>query len=180
MPSAGSAPDLAIVVKPADWEDKRTYDILANHFNFFTALEVNSTFSEPPTLDSYVKGLQGPNSTVFTARDSNSAILLGCGALRTFPDGIKGHDGRPVADAGEVRAMYTLPTARGRGVGAQILRRIELVAKEAGLHRLYLETGLLEGYAPARSLYAKAGFVECAPFGRYSEHPDLFCMLKEL
>jgi len=45
------------------------------------------------------------------------------------------------------------------------------VARERGCRRVSLETGTMAAFAPARSLYASAGFEPCAPFGDY--HPSL-------
>jgi hypothetical protein len=47
--------------------------------------------------------------------------------------------------------------------------RGELVAIGA-LKRL--ETGVHEAFAPARSLYASAGFAPCEPFGDYRQSPN--------
>jgi putative acetyltransferase len=37
----------------------------------------------------------------------------------------------------------------------------------AGISRLGLETGSMEAFAPARSLYAGVGFEPCEPFADY-------------
>ena len=44
-------------------------------------------------------------------------------------------------------------------------------ARKRGLGGLWLETGSEEFFAPARRLYARAGFVECGPFGSYRPDP---------
>jgi putative acetyltransferase len=41
-----------------------------------------------------------------------------------------------------------------------------------GVHRLSLETGSMAFFAPARSLYRSAGFVDCPPFGTYRPDPN--------
>jgi putative acetyltransferase len=40
------------------------------------------------------------------------------------------------------------------------------------MSRLSLETGSWAYFAPARALYERHGFVECAPFGEYREDPN--------
>jgi putative acetyltransferase len=40
------------------------------------------------------------------------------------------------------------------------------------MSRLSLETGSWAYFAPARTLYARHGFVECAPFGDYRPDPN--------
>lgn len=74
------------------------------------------------------------------------------------------------AEEGEVKSMHTAEALRGRGFGAAMLAHIIGAARQAGLTRLWLETGSFDYFAPARAMYAKAGFVECAPFGDY--RPD--------
>jgi putative acetyltransferase len=46
------------------------------------------------------------------------------------------------------------------------------VARAEGWRRLSLETGSMAAFAPARSLYAAAGFTPCAPFGDYHASPN--------
>jgi len=41
------------------------------------------------------------------------------------------------------------------------------VARQRGFRRVSLETGSTPAFAPARSLYASAGFELCGPFGDY-------------
>ncbi len=38
----------------------------------------------------------------------------------------------------------------------------------------------MEGFAPARALYARFGFVECEPFADYVEDPYSVFMTREL
>jgi putative acetyltransferase len=54
------------------------------------------------------------------------------------------------------------------------------VARQRGFSRVSLETGAMAAFAPARSMYAKAGFTECAPFGDYFFSPNSTCMTLSL
>jgi putative acetyltransferase len=64
----------------------------------------------------------------------------------------------------ELRKMYFLPAARGRGVGATLLRRLLAEAAASGFARCYLET--LASMTRARALYEAAGFrAIAAPLG---------------
>lgn len=56
----------------------------------------------------------------------------------------------------ELRKMYFLPQARGRGWGERMLTRCLAAARELGYGRCYLET--LTGMDSAMRLYAKMGF----------------------
>lgn len=46
------------------------------------------------------------------------------------------------------------------------------VARERGHHRLSLENGSTPPFAPARALYASAGFEPCGPFADYPPSPS--------
>ncbi len=100
-------------------------------------------------------GLRHPSITFFAAR--SDGVLLGVGALKVLEDG-----------DGELKSMHTLAESRGSGVGAAILERLVQEARTRGLSRVSLETGSMEAFAPARRMYARAGFVPCEPFGGYS------------
>lgn len=91
---------------------------------------------------------------------TGGAVLLGVGAL-------KRHDER----LGEVKAMRTAPSARGRGVAAALLAHLLDLARTDGLAAVALETGSQDHFAPARRLYARHRFVECGPFADYRPDP---------
>lgn len=77
-------------------------------------------------------------------------------------------DGRVVGGAGiapleggdgqtaELRKMYFLPEARGKGMGEKLLAHNIGVAKDLGYARIYLET--LTGMDAAQRLYERLGF----------------------
>jgi putative acetyltransferase len=87
--------------------------------------------------------------------------LVAVGALRRLSD-----------VHGEVKSMHTAEAARGRGIGAALLRHIIAQAESRGMTRVSLETGAWPYFAPARALYARHGFVECPPFGDYQPDPN--------
>jgi putative acetyltransferase len=65
----------------------------------------------------------------------------------------------------ELRKMYFLPEARGKGTGEALLRHCLVVAKGLDYHTCYLET--LTGMDQAIHLYIKLGFKPlCSPLGR--------------
>jgi ribosomal protein S18 acetylase RimI-like enzyme len=59
--------------------------------------------------------------------------------------------------------VAVLPGARGRGVGQALLAAVETRARALGCCKVTLE--VREDNAPARRLYARAGFVDSAPEG---------------
>jgi len=107
--------------------------------------------------------LSAPSITFWTAREDGD--LLGCGALKLL-------DTAPgAARDGEIKSMRTTAGARGRGVATLLLGHILEDARARKLERIYLETGTEEYFAPARRLYARNGFTECAPFADYTLDP---------
>ncbi|HEX8167285.1 MAG TPA: GNAT family N-acetyltransferase [Beijerinckiaceae bacterium] len=82
----------------------------------------------------------------------------GCGALKVG-DGI-----------GEIKRMWTAPSARGLGIARKVLRALEAKAREIGLRRLRLETN--RALAEAQALYRREGYAEVAPFNAepYAHH----------
>lgn len=86
-------------------------------------------------------------------------------------------DGGPVGCGGvavaggsaEVKRMYVRPRARGRGVAAALLARLEDEARGRGATRLALETG--DAQLAAIRFYERAGFTRCAAFGEYATMP---------
>lgn len=100
----------------------------------------------------------------FAAREGET--VLGVGALA-----IQG-------DYGEVKSMFTSDAARGKGVGAALLRMIEDTARDEGLIALKLETG--DELAAACRLYERHGFSRCGAFGDYVEDGSSVFMVKEL
>jgi putative acetyltransferase len=95
--------------------------------------------------------------------------LLGCGALKEL-----------APDHGEIKSMHTAEAHRGKGVAARILAHILEEARARSYRRVSLETGSMEGFAPARALYTRFGFTVCPPFAQYREDPHSVCMTLEL
>ena len=61
-----------------------------------------------------------------------------------------------------------------------MLAHIIAAARAMGLKRLCLETGSFDFFAPARALYARHGFVECAPFEDYKPDANSTFMTREI
>ncbi|HZA67838.1 MAG TPA: GNAT family N-acetyltransferase [Geminicoccaceae bacterium] len=105
-----------------------------------------------------------PDITLFIAREGG--VLLGCGAYRLQGDG-----------SAEVKSMFVLPEARGRGIGRAILAAIE-DAVRGRVTTLRLETGIHQD--AAIRLYESAGFRHRGPFGSYRDDPLSVFMEKPL
>jgi putative acetyltransferase len=79
---------------------------------------------------------------------------------------------------GEVKSMFVAEAARGLGVGAALLARVEAEARGRGLPLLMLETGNL--LHAAHRLYERAGFRKRGPFGAYPDARSSLFMEKRL
>jgi GNAT superfamily N-acetyltransferase len=115
---------------------------------------------EPSALD-----LAPPHGAFLVAWVAGTA--LGCGGVRVF-------DG----NVGEIKRMYTRPTARRRGVARVLLAAIEARARTLGYERLVLETGTKQPEAMA--LYESFGYEPITPYGEYKDYPQSRCYGKDL
>ncbi len=69
----------------------------------------------------------------------------------------------------ELKRMYVMPAARGRGYGRRMLAELERTASAAGHRRLILATG--EKNTEALAMYRSCGYAEVSPFGFYADDP---------
>jgi putative acetyltransferase len=114
--------------------------------------------------------LAQPHVIFCMARQDGEA--LGCGAVVLYAgDGAA----RPYA---EIKRMWVYDSARGKGLGAQILGFLEREAALRGVRTLRLETGVHSH--EARRLYEKCGYSEIGPFGAYWDDPLSVFYEKEL
>ena len=117
--------------------------------------------SETPPEHSFalnVDGLLDPKVTFVSFRDGDA--VLGVAAIKELD-----------ADHAELKSMHTARAARRLGLGRAMLGHLIGVARERGYQLLSLETGSMDGFAPARALYASAGFTVCGPFASYPPSP---------
>ena len=120
----------------------------------------------PPEDNFYldVDALCGRDIRFFVAKEHGRILGVGALALR---DGY-----------GEVKAMFTRESARGRGIAAMLLAEIEKEAREEGYDLLRLETG--NSLEAAHRAYRKAGFTLIGAFGDYYDAPSSIFMEKRL
>jgi GNAT superfamily N-acetyltransferase len=97
-------------------------------------------------------------AVVLLARDADGTAL-GCGALRPLDAG-----------AAELKRMYVVPEARGRGIATALLAALEDAARDRGWTTLRLETGPRQ--PEAIGLYTRAGYRPVEAFGVYAGAPD--------
>ena len=92
---------------------------------------------------------------------------VGCGAFKIFDE-----------DSVEIKRMFVRPEFRGRGLGLEILRALELWAAESGFSACVLETGKKQ--PEAIQLYQKAGYGIIPNYGQYMGIENSVCMRKLL
>jgi GNAT superfamily N-acetyltransferase len=80
---------------------------------------------------------------------------VGCGGLKRID---------PVT--GEIKRVWTAPSARGLGVARKIVRKLEAAAREIGLKAVRLDTN--RALTEAHRLYRKEGYREVE---RFSDNP---------
>jgi GNAT superfamily N-acetyltransferase len=97
-------------------------------------------------------------SVVLLARDDDGTAV-GCGALRFL--------GGAVA---ELKRMYVVREARGRGVSRQLLAELEAAALVRGWTTIRLETGPRQ--PEAIGLYERSGYRPIGAFGAYAGTPE--------
>jgi GNAT superfamily N-acetyltransferase len=86
----------------------------------------------------------GPPAGAFLLA-TQAGVSLGCVGLRRLPDG-----------AAEMKRLYAVPAARGKGVGRLLAEGIVTAARELGYGRMVLDT--LPTMNQAQALYASLGF----------------------
>ena len=98
-----------------------------------------------------------PSGLFVVARLYGDAV--GCGGLK-----------RTDKATGEIKRVWTAPSARGMGVARRVLRALEAAACDMGLKTLRLDTN--RTLTEAHALYRKEGFREIARFNHnpYADH----------
>lgn len=134
-------------------------------FNHLSLMRVSSPPCSVHALDS--AGLNGAGARFFAMIDGDRAVAMGALA-------------RVGQEHGELKSMHVAEAVRGRGLGRSMLERLIAEARAAGMDRVSLETGSQPVFAPARAMYASAGFRPCGPFGSYGADPNSAFMTRAL
>jgi len=137
--------ELAQPRSPGDWlEARRLVEEYAASLNLDLAFQ-NFAHEKENLASEY----SAPTGAFLIATEHGAA--LGCAALRRFADG-----------DGEIKRLYVVPAARGRGIGALLARRIVTEARRLGYARLLLDT--LPAMREAQALYQSLGFKPTAAY----------------
>jgi len=100
-----------------------------------------------------VEDMAPPSGLFVIARLDGDAV--GCGGFK-----------RVDRATGEIKRVWTAPSARGLGVARRMLRALEAAAREAGLKTLRLDTN--RALTEAHALYRSEGYREIA---RFNDNP---------
>lgn len=114
-----------------------------------------------------LEALRNPDITFWSVWQDSE--LMGCGAIKEL-------DFRH----GEIKSMRTVSLHLRKGVAVRLMHHILEEAERRSYERLSLETGSMDAFAPARSLYASFGFNPCGPFANYVEDPYSVFMTREV
>ena len=108
-------------------------------------------------IAAHVADMAPPSGLFVIARLEGEAV--GCGGLK-----------RVDKATGEIKRVWTAPSARGLGVARRMLRTLEAAAREKGLKTLRLDTN--RALTEAHALYRSEGYQEIARFNDnpYADH----------
>ena len=101
-----------------------------------------------------IEGLRASDISFWTIWHADT--LVGCGALRELSP-----------RAGEIKSMKTAGAWLRRGVATAMLDFMLAEARGRSYKQLFLETGSMAHFSPARALYQRFGFKPRGPFGDY-------------
>lgn len=134
------------------------------------AIEVAALYDDDSPPNPLDADEVAPGHGIFRVIEEDGRIV-GCGALRLLPELV-------LADAAELKRMYVVPEARGRGVARVMRGALEVEARRLGVARIVLETG--DRQPEAIALYTRAGFEIIPRFGEAWTHPLSVFMGKPL
>src|SRR4051794_20205592 len=94
-----------------------------------------------------------PDGVFLVGRDDGAAVV--CGGIARFDE-----------SRAELKRMYVVPDARGRGFGRELLVALEAEARAFGYAGIVLETGVEQ--AAAVGLYVSSGYASIPCYGPYA------------
>ena len=142
------------LVTPSSKQDWRHARQLVDEYA--TSLNLDLSFQNLAYELAHITVEYGPPTGTFLMAVDKDAYV-GCVGLRQFAPGV-----------GEIKRLYVIPAARGRGIGRVLARGIVSVARQLGYAHLLLDT--LPSMSEAHSLYASLGFKPTAAY-RYNPVP---------
>jgi GNAT superfamily N-acetyltransferase len=108
-----------------------------------------------------------PPAGVFLVLRDDDGRAVGCGGIARYDE-----------TRGELKRMYVVPEARGRGLGRRLLVELEEQARALGYASVVLETG--DRQPEALGLYGSAGYVRIPCWPPYDSRELSLCFEKRL
>ncbi len=108
-----------------------------------------------------------PPDGVFLVLRDDDGQAVGCGGIARFD-----------AARGEVKRMYVVPEARGRGLGRRMLEEREAQARTLGYRSVVLETG--DRQPEAIRLYESSGYERIPCYPPYDTRALSLCFEKRI
>jgi GNAT superfamily N-acetyltransferase len=130
---------------PHEWEEAQR---LVREYA--ASLDVDLSFQNfDAELQHFTTAYAAPSGAFILVEDEGQ--YLACIGVRQFSDGI-----------GEIKRLYVVPAARGRGLGRVLVERAIVAARQIGYRSLLLDT--LPFMKAAQALYLSLGFKPTAAY----------------
>jgi GNAT superfamily N-acetyltransferase len=140
-----SAMRLLQAATPHEWDEARR---LVREYA--ASLNVDLSFQNfDAELQHFATEYAAPAGAFILAEEAGQ--YLACIGLRPFSE-----------EVGEIKRLYVIPAARGRGLGRVLVERIIAAAREIGYRSLLLDT--LPFMKDAQALYLSLGFKPTTPY----------------
>nr|WP_069816317.1 GNAT family N-acetyltransferase [Streptomyces sp. TP-A0874] len=144
----------------------------ARKLNDRVQLEYAERYGDPDFTEMDAAQFDPPRGLFLIAYDDGVPVATGGWRRQERND-----EGYSDGDA-ELKRMYVVPEARGRGLARRLLALLEESALRAGRLRMVLETGTKQ--PEAISLYVSSGYVPAPKFGYYRYEEESRCFAKPL
>lgn len=129
-------------------------------------------------LDAYLKITDGDDHSFYNQYNGIESLknvvvayinkkAVGCGAFKKYDE-----------NSVEIKRMFTITEARGKGVASQILQELENWSKELGFKSCILETGKRQ--IEAVQFYKKNDYTIIPNYGPYKNMDNSICFKKVL
>ncbi|MGV8911606.1 MAG: GNAT family N-acetyltransferase [Rhodoglobus sp.] len=159
---------MSLTVKWVDWLDPRAAQQRA-------AMDVETTAmyaDRQEALDQAGRAAVNAALTIPPTDISHTLLVLD-------GDTVVGHAAlRPFGDSLEVKKVFVNSAHRGKGAARRLMNELELVARQANVRSLVLQTGHVQ--VPAMALYESLGYQKIDAFGAYAAIPFGVCYEKTL
>jgi GNAT superfamily N-acetyltransferase len=146
--AVGSHPAMSLrfAVVPTSHPDAKR--MLAGYYR-----EIRERFGFDVSRQAAPEDMDPPGGRFLVAYDGDEPVASG--GIRTWDKGVC-----------EIKRMFVAQGARRHGYGRQLLEAIEQAARDAGFHRIVLDT--VETHTDAIALYEAGGYARIPP---YNENP---------